>query len=151
VREDQLARFTQTVIPDGVDSALAVHVVEPPNSSLLAQRDWIEKCYSAGTIVEIVTALAATTRSANDAATVIANRSPIAVAVTLEAIHRAAGLESLEHGLRQEYRMSCASLLRSHDLVEGIRAQVIERDGDPSWSPALLKLIKRKPSWLLHR
>jgi enoyl-CoA hydratase len=80
---------------------------------------------------------------------VIANRSPIAVAVTLEAIHRRR-LESLEHVLRQEYRTSCASL-RSHDLVEGIRAQVIERDGDPSWSPALLKLIKRRPSWLLHR
>jgi enoyl-CoA hydratase len=151
VRDDQLARLTETVIPDGVDSALAVHVVEPPNSSLLAQRDWIDKCYSAGTIVEIVTALRGhDTRSANDAATMIANRSPIAVVVTLEAIHRAAGLESLEHVLRQGYRTSCASL-RSHDLIEGIRAQVIERDGDPSWSPALLKLIKRRPSWLLHR
>jgi enoyl-CoA hydratase len=36
--------------------------------------------------------------------------------------------------LRQEYRTSCASL-RSHDLVEGIRAQVIDKDRNPKWSP----------------
>jgi enoyl-CoA hydratase len=142
VPHDRLARFTQTVIADGVDSALAVHAVEPPNSSLLAQRDWIDKCYSAGTIVEIVAALRGhDTRSANDAATMIANRSPIAVAVTLEAIRRAGRLDSLEHVLRQEYRTSCASL-RSHDLIEGIRAQVIDKDRDPTWSPALLTAIK---------
>jgi enoyl-CoA hydratase len=92
-------------------------------------------------VVEIVTALRGHDgRAANDAATLIANRSPIAVAVTLEAVRRAARLDGLEHVLRQEYRTSCASL-RSHDLVEGIRAQIIDKGRDPKWSPVLLTAV----------
>ena len=57
--------------------------------------------------------------------------------MTLEAVRRAAKLDTLEDVLRQEYRVSCASL-RSHDLVEGIRAQLIDKDRNPKWSPATL-------------
>ena len=70
----------------------------------------------------------------------LANRSPISVSVTLEAVRRAAKIDTLEHVLRQEYRTSCASL-RSHDFVEGIRAQIIDKDRDPQWSPALLTAV----------
>ena len=57
--------------------------------------------------------------------------------MTLAAIRRAADLDTLEDVLRQEFRTSCASL-RSHDLVEGIRAQVIDKDRNPKWSPPTL-------------
>ena len=65
----------------------------------------------------------------------IETRSPIALSVTLEAVRRAAGLGSLAEVLVQEYRVSCASL-RSHDLVEGIRAQLVDKDRTPRWQPA---------------
>ena len=68
------------------------------------------------------------------AAELISSRSPVALAVTLEAVRRAGTLTSLEDVLRQEFRTSCASL-RSHDLVEGIRAQLIDKDRNPKWSP----------------
>ena len=45
---------------------------------------------------------------ASDAADPIAGRSPIALAVTLEAVRRAADLDTLEDVLRQEFRTSCA-------------------------------------------
>jgi enoyl-CoA hydratase len=60
--------------------------------------------------------------------------------VALEAVRRAAHIETLEDVLRQEYRTSCGSL-RSHDLVEGIRAQVIDKDRNPKWSPATLSAV----------
>jgi enoyl-CoA hydratase len=44
--------------------------------------------------------------------------------------------------LRQEYRTSCGAL-RGHDLVEGIRAQVIDKDRNPKWSPASLAAVDR--------
>ena len=68
------------------------------------------------------------------------NRSPIALSVTLESIRRAARLETLEDVLIQEYRVSCASA-RSHDFVEGIRAQLVDKDRNPAWSPADLSAV----------
>jgi enoyl-CoA hydratase len=78
--------------------------------------------------------------AASDAAQMIATRSPVALAVTLRAVRKAAQLDTMEDVLRQEYRVSCAAL-RSHDLVEGIRAQLIDKDRNPKWSPASLAAV----------
>jgi enoyl-CoA hydratase len=142
VPHDELADFTRAVISDGVDAALTAYSQEPPASRLLAQQDWIDRCYSGDTAVDIVAALRAheTDTAAVDAANLIEARSPISVSVALEAMRRAAKLDTLEDVLRQEYRTSCGSL-RSHDLVEGIRAQVIDKDRNPKWSPASLAAV----------
>ena len=141
VPHDSLAAFTEAVIADGVEPALAAHACEPPVSPLLAQRKWIDECYAGDTVEDIVAALRGHDDGpANDAANLIATRSPIAVSVALEAVRRAAKLDTLEDVLRQEYRTSCGSL-RSHDLVEGIRAQVIDKDRNPKWSPTSLAAV----------
>ena len=57
--------------------------------------------------------------------------------MALEAVRRAAKLATLEDVLRQEFRTSCASL-RTHDLVEGIRALLIDKDKNPQWKPGSL-------------
>jgi enoyl-CoA hydratase len=138
VPHDKLDAFGQAIIADGVERALAAHAVEPPPSDLAAGRDWIDHCYAGETVADIVAALRGhDTGPANDAANLIATRSPIALSVTLEAVRRAAKLDTLEDVLTQDYRVSCASL-RSHDLVEGIRAQLVDKDRNPIWSPASL-------------
>jgi len=141
VPHDALTGFTRDLIGDGVEAALATHAVESPASQLLAQRDWIDECYAGPTAIDIVAALRGhDARPANDAAEVILTRSPIAVSVALEAVRRAAELETLEDVLRQEYRTACGAL-RSPDLVEGIRAQIIDKDRNPAWSPASLAAV----------
>ncbi len=140
VPHEALGAFTAAVVANGTDAALAAHAAEPPASPLLAQRHWIDECFSGETVPDILAALRGHDAGpADDAANLIATRSPIALAVTLEAIRRAAKLDSLEDVLRQEFRTSCASL-RSHDLVEGIRALLIDKDRNPKWSPATLAL-----------
>jgi enoyl-CoA hydratase len=141
VPHERLEAFKNAVIDDGVDAALAAYAVEPPASTLAAQRDWIDECYAAETVADILTALRDHgTDEARRAADLIETRSPIAVSVTLEAVRRAGRLDTLEDVLRQEYRTSCASL-RSHDLVEGIRAQVVDKDRNPKWSPDSLAAV----------
>ena len=44
---------------------------------------------------------------------------------------------TLAETLGQEYAVSCAAL-ESHDLVEGIRARVVDKDRSPQWKPASL-------------
>ncbi|MEE6167077.1 MULTISPECIES: enoyl-CoA hydratase/isomerase family protein [Mycobacteriaceae] len=134
VPHDSLAEFTEAVVNDGVEHALAAHAVEPPASPLLAQRDWIDTCYAGDTVADILAALREHD-AGTDAANLIATRSPVALAVTLEAVRRAAKLDTLEEVLQEEYRTSCASV-RSHDFVEGIRAQLVDKDRNPQWAPA---------------
>ncbi len=143
VAHDTLAEFKDAIVADGIDAALASYATEPPASELLAQREWIDECYAGQTAADIVAALRGhDARPANDAADLITTRSPVSVSVALEAVRRAAKLDTLEDVLRQEYRTSCGSL-RSHDLVEGIRAQVIDKDRNPKWSPPSLASVTR--------
>lgn len=133
-----LGDFTATILAEGVTEALQRHAVEPPASALAAHRDWIDECYAHDTVAQIVAALAGhVSAEANAAAELIGTRSPIACSVTLESVRRAGELATLEDVLIQEFRVSSASL-HSHDLVEGIRAQLVDKDRNPQWSPATL-------------
>jgi enoyl-CoA hydratase len=141
VPHGELHAFTAAIVSDGVESALAHHTIEPRPSELAAQRDWIDECFAGDTVADIVAALRGHGAGpAQDAADLIVSRSPIAVSVALQAVRRAATLETLEEVLTQDYRVSSASA-RSHDLVEGIRAQIIDKDRNPTWSPATLAAV----------
>lgn len=138
VPHDDLEAFTRAIVAGGVQSAIAAHAVEPPPSGLAAQRHWIDECYAGDTVEDIVASLRRHDAGpAQDAANLIGTRSPISLSVALEAVRRAAKLQTVQDVLIQDYRVSSASL-RSHDLVEGIRAQLIDKDRNPKWSPATL-------------
>ncbi|MDF2826118.1 MAG: echA9, partial [Mycobacterium sp.] len=117
-----LAEFAADIAGAGIDAAVGRHAVEPPPSNLAAQRHWIDDCFGSAADPTPLLQLLENLRGhqdgpANDAADVIEGRSPVSVAVTRESIRRAAGHQTLEQALVQEYRVSCASL-RSHDFVE---------------------------------
>lgn len=139
-----LAAFTRTLAGDGAAAAVAAHAQPPPPSQLAAQRNWIDACYTGDTVADIVAALRdRDEEAARAAADLIGTRSPVAVSVALASIRRAAALQTLEEALVQEYRVSCASS-RSHDLVEGIRAQIVDKDRNPRWHPASLSAVSEE-------
>ncbi|MGW2692966.1 enoyl-CoA hydratase/isomerase family protein [Streptomyces sp. NPDC001296] len=121
-----------------VRDAVARRVQPAPPGELAGQREWIESCYAADTVEEILDRLLAHGgQTAKETAEILLSRSPTALKVTLAALRRARRLGTLEQVLDQEYRVSCAAL-RTHDLVEGVRAQIIDKDRNPRWSPATL-------------
>lgn len=110
----------------------------PSGGELAARREWIDDCYAADTVEEIVQRLLARGEpAAKETAEILLTKSPTALKVTLSALRRARRPGPLERVLAQEYRVSCRALTVP-DLVEGIRAQVIDKDRDPHWSPATL-------------
>ncbi|MGV9615624.1 enoyl-CoA hydratase/isomerase family protein [Nocardia xishanensis] len=138
VPSEHIPALLETLRTETAEVAIAKFATEAPESELLAQRDWIDACYGADTVAEIVTRLQAS--DAPEAAKAVADllaKSPVALKVTLRSLRAARDLPSLEAVLDEEYRVSIASL-RSHDLVEGIRAQVIDKDRNPQWRPATL-------------
>ena len=101
-------------------------------------RTWIDACYAAATVTEIVDRLAAhPSPAAQAAAKEIGAKSPTSLVVTLRSLRSAARMAGLREALDQEYRLS-AALLRRPDLAEGIRAQIIDKDRRPRWNPATL-------------
>jgi enoyl-CoA hydratase len=127
---------------------------DAPPSQLTGQRVWIDECFAAPTVAEIVRALRLhDSAEAKAAADVIVARSPEALELTLLAVRHARTLPSLPATLAAELAVSVASLDRP-DFVEGIRAQVIDKDRDPHWTPSRLdevdvaQLADRFGSWV---
>ena len=60
-------------------------------------------------------------------------KSPLALAVTLEALRRGRDSEGLREAIDRELDVS-VNFLKTQDFYEGIRAQLIDKDRNPSWS-----------------
>lgn len=140
VPQTDLEPFTAMVEAEGPEAAVTAYAQQPPPSELAAQREWIDQCYAGETVADVVAALRGYGGPANEAADLIATRSPVALSVALQALRRAGRIGSLEDVLVQEYRVSCASL-KSHDFVEGIRAQLVDKDRNPQWSPSSIAAV----------
>ena len=135
---DLVAALSEASTEADVAEAVGRFAEIAPAGSLESQRQWIDSCYSADTAEEIVARLRGHgAPEAAEAADTIEAKSPTAVKTTLAALRRARDLTTLEEVLEQEYRVSTAAL-NWPDLVEGIRAQVIDKDRDPKWAPAVL-------------
>ncbi|HET9173161.1 MAG TPA: enoyl-CoA hydratase/isomerase family protein [Actinospica sp.] len=132
-----LPAFTEALATTDVAAALKAHTAEPPTPAPLAiDRAWIDACYTADTVEDLVTRLQNhPAPAANQAAATLLTKSPTALKVTLRAIRRARALPDLKSVLEQEFLVSCSGLTEP-DLVEGIRAQVVDKDRNPRWTPA---------------
>ncbi|MER6677309.1 enoyl-CoA hydratase/isomerase family protein [Streptomyces sp. NPDC000983] len=141
VPSDRLGSFVDDLAHLPAREAVARHVRPEPEGELAGRREWIDACFSAGTVEEIVRRLLAHgDPAAKEAAETVLAKSPTSLKVTLAALRRARRLGPLERVLDQEYRVSCAALT-TPDLVEGIRAQVIDKDRAPRWSPGALEEV----------
>jgi len=109
----------------------------PPEGVLGAAASWIETCYAAETVEQIMANLEVC-QDAAAALREIGGKSPTSVKVAFRLLHEARLYGRLEPCLQQEYRAALASM-RSHDFVEGVRAAVVDKDRSPRWSPAALK------------
>jgi enoyl-CoA hydratase len=135
---EQIPALLDALHTADAEVAIAKFAQPAPVSGFAAHRDWIDSCYDADTVEEIVSRLQRDGRpeAARAAADILA-KSPVALKVTLRSLRAARADANLEETLNREYRVSIAALA-THDLIEGIRAQVIDKDRDPHWSPATL-------------
>ncbi len=111
----------------------------PEPSRLRDARVWIDDAFAADTVAEIVERLRARSEpEASATAELLGELAPTALAVTLEAIRRSRQLPDLRSALAQEYGIVLWFAATQPDLIEGIRAQVIDKDRSPRWQPATI-------------
>jgi enoyl-CoA hydratase len=124
-----------------VDPALDNRHEDPGPPELAPHMDVIDECFSAPSVEEIVARLDAVGGSAQAwAQAVVADlrrRSPVSLKIAHRHI-RQARERDLRETLHVDYRLACR-LLAAHDFCEGVRAALIDKDGNPSWVPARLE------------
>ena len=104
---------------------------------------WIAECYAGDDPSTILQRLEAhPDPSARETAAELRRRSPLSVAVTLEALRRAASITFLPDLLPQELALA-VRLSSGPDFAEGVRAQLVDRDRDPHWSHARVEDVTR--------
>jgi enoyl-CoA hydratase len=140
VPSSELTRVLPALAEGGPEAVRALGGDAGP-SDLAGAAEWIDEAYrgdDARTIVRRLRHLAeAGFAEAGTVADDLEAALPTSVVLTLEARRRAARLPDLEAVLGQELGI-VTSLAASPDLVEGIRARVIDKDRHPRWSPSTL-------------
>ena len=113
----------------------------PPDSALAAARDWIDRCYAKPTTEAILAALDAEEGDGpKAAAATIRKVSPLSVKLTLRLVREAKRDRRVEPAIDREYRVA-VRCVAGHDFVEGVRAQIVEKDRNPRWNPATLEAV----------
>lgn len=123
---------------------LDASVGETPDGELIAARGWIDTCYASDDPAEILQRL--TDHPAADAraaAAEMARRSPLSVAITLEAIRRAGHLDTLDEVLAQDLRIGRNLITHGGDFLEGVRARLVDKDNQPVWRHRHLSEVPR--------
>ena len=110
-------------------------------SRLAANREIIDRAFSADTVEDILQALADEPGEfAAEAVGVIASRSPTSLKLTLRLLRAGRASANLAECLNRELGV-CKGILYNHDFYEGVRAAVIDKDRNPKWSPASLSEV----------
>lgn len=136
VPEEKLEELVAALGEKDVDEAIA-EFAAAPGEAFGGEEAEIEKCYAGASVAEILENLDASEASfAADAAKRIRRNSPMALSVTLEYIRRAKDFD-LREALEHEFVV--ANNMHAYpDFVEGVRAQIIDKDRNPAWTPASL-------------
>lgn len=122
----------------GMTWALDLYHEDPGASEIAEHVELIERCFAAPDVGEIVTQLEATAgQFAARTAGMLKSRSPTSLKITRKQMRVGVHLD-FDRSLLVEYRVM-ARMSQHHDFIEGVRAQVIDKDRDPKWSPARLE------------
>lgn len=142
------AGFADHYVPDGWDdlkarlcdtgdvAAVTAAARPAPPSDLAAHQSEIDPLFAGETLAEIARAVDhADTPLAREAAKALGRNAPLSMAVCVEILRRLGDTPTIEEALGLEYRFT-ARASEQGDFIEGIRAQIIDKDRTPKWAHA---------------
>jgi enoyl-CoA hydratase len=129
-------RLAQGESPDSVLDALS----SAPGLPLLAsRRTAIDDAFAGQSVESILEKLKGAAKWGRETAALLASRSPTSLKLTLREMREGRAL-AFDDCMQMEYRLTLR-MLRGHDLYEGVRAILIDKDRQPHWHPASLAEI----------
>lgn len=113
---------------------VAEHAETPPNGELTELQTEVDRHFSGETLGDILTSLRSDDHEfAQKTLEKMGKNAPLSVACTIEMLHRLRGPSlTMRRALEMEYRFTHRSMEHG-DFLEGIRAQIIDKDRNPNW------------------
>ncbi|MFD1881441.1 enoyl-CoA hydratase/isomerase family protein [Paracoccus pacificus] len=137
------AHFADTYLPEAQWPALKEKLAEtgdvglivgaPPPEAPIAGADL--SAYGGRDLAAIVRAVNASGDKDGDAAKALARNSPLSMAAGLALVRAARADDSVRDALAREYRFTSRAA-EFGDFLEGVRAQIIDKDRQPRWRHA---------------
>ena len=138
VPKAKLQPLSAAIAADGV-AALAGFAATLPPFTLAGELPAINRCFSAGSLPEILVRLAREGAWGEKMLATLRAMSPSSVLWSFGIVHRGAARD-LPACLAAELRLTRA-VTRHPDFVEGVRAMVIDKDRTPKWSPSAIEAV----------
>ncbi len=124
-----------------VDAVIADFVDDAGAPALVPHRAAIDRIFAADSVEAILAGLAAEGSDwAHETAALLATKSPTALMVTHRLVCEGARMTRFEDHMNMEFRLACR-FYQGHDLFEGIRAVIIDKDNAPQWQPAMIQAV----------
>tara|TARA_B100001142_G_scaffold273969_1_gene281716 strand:- start:871 stop:1815 length:945 start_codon:yes stop_codon:yes gene_type:complete len=148
VASNMIDELTQTLVDsefngDAVnqcENILEHYSSNPGSAPIIEHIEEINRCFTVSSIEEIFEKLKSenTAWSKNILDNLLA-KSPTSLKVTFRQLSQLTELD-FESSMKMEYRMAMRFSL-SHDLYEGIRAVIIDKDFSPNWIPSTIQEV----------
>jgi len=118
---------------------------QPQAVSLCAIRPWIDRHFAQPDVAGIIASLEAEREPgvrewAQDTIRIMRERSPLSMAVSLEVVARAEG--PMSDCLRRDLDLT-RSIFDYGDVIEGVRARIVDKDNRPIWRIARIEDVTR--------
>ena len=127
------------------DPGLIVEAAEDaPLQNIAGVTEFIDDIFSRPTLPEICEDLAeADDPIARTSLKSIAKNSPLSMSVALELVRRQRSSISIQEALEMEFRIT-HRIMEHGDFLEGIRAQIVDKDRSPKWRHPNVESVSRK-------
>jgi enoyl-CoA hydratase len=133
----KLAKVAQGLIRDEAPDRLLESLASDPGPPPLAtHRDAIDRAFAGSSVEAVMESLKLEGEWGAETAALLAARSPTSLKLTFRAMREGLRLD-FDSCMRMEYRLTMRAL-EGHDLYEGVRAAVIDKDQRPRWQPSSL-------------
>jgi enoyl-CoA hydratase len=128
-----------------VDAILAAFAQPAGEGLVMARRAAIDRLFARDRLEDILAALDAPTAHGTDAAfasaaaALMRTKSPTSLKIALAQMRRGRALD-FAACMRTEFRI-VSRVVHGHDVYEGIRAVIIDKDQKPRWQPPTLEAV----------
>jgi enoyl-CoA hydratase len=147
VRSDRFADLLDALCGNvAVDAVLAAFAEKAGERALAARRGAIDRMFAADTVEGVLAALdreggsgSSDASWAAERAAAIRTKCPLSLKIALAQMRRGRD-KSFEDCMRMEFRI-VSRIVYGHDLYEGVRAVIVDKDNAPRWQPGTLAAV----------